>query len=69
MTCFDHDGRPTAVDFTHPVDVLEPEEHEEPDRGLSAAQFRDLVIEIETVHDEIERTPSRAEQQWSRFGT
>ena len=35
MTWFDHDGRPTAVDLTHPVDVLEPDEaspaHDLPD--------------------------------------
>ena len=35
MPWFDHDGRPTAVDLTHPVDVLEPDEaspaHDLPD--------------------------------------
>lgn len=46
MTWFDHDGRPTAVDLTHPVDVLEPEDGEEAERVLSAAQFRRLVIRI-----------------------
>lgn len=26
MTWFEHDGRPVAVDQTHPVDILEPED-------------------------------------------
>ncbi len=46
MTWFDHDGRPTAVDLTHPVDLLEPEADEEPERGMSRAQFRDLVLHV-----------------------
>lgn len=46
MPWFENDGRMTAVDQTHPVDVLEPEEVEEPERGLSVAQFRELVIRI-----------------------
>ena len=33
MTYFDQDGRPTAVDNTHPVEVMEPVE-EAPDRGM-----------------------------------
>ena len=33
MTYFDQDGRPTAVDTTHPVELMEPEE-ESPDRGM-----------------------------------
>jgi hypothetical protein len=34
MTWFDQDGQPAAVDFTHPVDILEPEEAP-PDRGVA----------------------------------
>ena len=34
------------MDTTHPVDLLEPEGCEEPERALSAAQFRRLVIRI-----------------------
>ena len=33
MTYFDQDGRPTAVDMTHPVELMEPEE-ESPDRAM-----------------------------------
>ncbi len=43
MTWFDDHGRPTAVDMTHPVDLLEPEETA-PDRGMPAAIV--LVEEI-----------------------
>jgi len=32
MTWFNEDGRPTVVDTTHPVDLLEPED-DTPDRG------------------------------------
>lgn len=32
---FDDNGMPTAVDFTHPVDLMEPEE-EAPERNLPA---------------------------------
>ena len=46
MPWFEHDGRPTAADLTHPVDLLEPEVVDEPERGLSASQFRRLVIRI-----------------------
>jgi hypothetical protein len=46
MTYFDQDGRPMAVDTTLPVDILEPEDCEAPERVLSAAQFRWLVIRI-----------------------
>lgn len=46
MIYFDHDGRPTAVDFTHPVDVLEPEDCEAPERVMSDTKYRDLVIRI-----------------------
>lgn len=46
MPWFEHDGRPTAADLTHPVDLLEPEVDDEPERGLSPSQFRRLVIRI-----------------------
>jgi hypothetical protein len=43
MTWFDQDGRPTAVDTTHPVDLLEPDD---------AATERDtpsLILVVEAV--------------------
>lgn len=46
MTWFDHDGRPTAVDFTHPVELLEPEDCEAPERAMSAEKYRQLVLQI-----------------------
>lgn len=46
MPWFEHDGRPTLVDLTHPVDLLEPEVVDEPERGLSPSQFQRLVIRI-----------------------
>lgn len=46
MPWFEHDGRPTLADLTHPVDLLEPEVVDVPERGLSPSQFRRLVIRI-----------------------
>jgi hypothetical protein len=46
MTWFDHDGRPTAVDLTHPVEALEPEGGEAQERVMSGEQFRQLVMRI-----------------------
>jgi hypothetical protein len=36
----------TAVDDTHPVDLIDPEIVDVPERGLSPSQFRRLVIRI-----------------------
>jgi hypothetical protein len=43
MTWFDQDGRPAAVDTTHPVDLLEPEDTE-PERGTPP-----LITVVEAV--------------------
>ena len=43
MTWFDQDGRPTAVDTTHPVDLLEPEDLP-PEREIPA-----LILVVEKV--------------------
>jgi hypothetical protein len=36
MAWFEHDGRPVAVDQTHPVDILEPEDEPPPRRAPDA---------------------------------
>jgi len=46
MTWFDQDGRPAAVDTTHPVDLLEPEDTQ-PERGTPS---------LITVVDAVART-------------
>ena len=43
MTWFDQDGRPTAVDTTHPVNLLEPEDLP-PEREIPA-----LILVVEKV--------------------
>lgn len=43
MTWFDDDGRPTAVDATHPVDLLEPEDVDS-DRGMPSA-----IVLVDTI--------------------
>lgn len=43
MTWFDQDGRPTAVDETHPVEVLEPEDPQPERDNLS------LILVVEKV--------------------
>ncbi len=43
MAWFEHDGRPVAVDQTHPVDILEPEDEPPPRRTPDAVTMIEWI--------------------------